>query len=84
MIFLYLAGGVMTGAVAGFLRPIGRTLGGAMLVGVISAIPISIMLAYVLTMHTELQRHLFGIVTWMSLAGAVYGASVWIWDHKRS
>jgi len=55
-----------------------------MLVGVISAIPISIILSYVLTVHTKMEPHFLVVAIWMSLAGAAYGASVWFWDHKRS
>lgn len=83
LILLYFAGGLMGGVVWGLLRPLNRSLLGAMLNGYFVALPVFMLTSWLLTRRWVDDQHWLGtavaVALLASLAGALAGGGCWLY-----
>lgn len=78
LVILYVSGGLITGAIAGLLAPVARHWAGAMLVGVIGAIPLSALALITLDGTAQWTRTSTEvIVVWSLVVGSLVGLGLW-------
>src|SRR6266516_3389796 len=84
MVALYLGCGMVGGSVFGLLMPVGRTLLGAVFLGLLVAIPVAVLMVMAVAPDiTPGSGEFVWTCSGVSLLGPVGGAGLWIVNSRR-